>query len=99
MSDSVREPQTQIEGRETMAERTSMVENVENIIVEALARQDDFARQREPQRATNTPKEPDSLEVTIAVIHEIADELDHEWHGYNKPSDWLRAQAKGENDG
>ena len=86
----------------------SLVEDVENIVVEALAQQDRFARNNRlpvtPEMASylrsgHMPTEPDSSVVTRDIILAVADKLDS-WmalygYGHHGASqlDWLRSQA------
>ena len=75
-----------------------VVESVDEIVVEALARQYSFARHQ------NDHLEPDSEMVTRDIINAIADVLDREARvldvssmdgvGYRIVTKWLRSQAK-----
>ena len=76
-----------------------IVESVERIVVEALARQYSWAL-----RAT-LRGEPDSEVVTRDIINAIADELERErgfsWEtrpNYSPAIQWLRSQANGGTD-
>lgn len=54
-----------------------LVEEVERILVDGLASQDTFARF--PKSSSNElPSEPDSLEITWAVLEKVADIMEHE---------------------
>ena len=75
-----------------------LAESVDGIVVEALARQDSFARHQHDHL------EPDSEVVTRDIINAIADVLDREASeldvfgmdgvGYRIVTKWLREQAK-----
>ena len=80
----------------------SLVESVENIVVSALARQDEWGEWQYGHGGgeKGEPTEPDSSVVTRDIINAIADVLEEveadksgPFRNMNAVSDWLRSQA------